>query len=140
MPFEPRYVDLCTRYFRALGETDGAVLIHCSAGRDRTGLLAALTHHLLQVPESDIVGDYLLSNRAPGMETRVAGLMQRMTLRTGREPSLAAVQAAFMADEAYLKTALQAILSAHGSVNAYLDAVMGVDANLRSNIEARLCA
>jgi protein-tyrosine phosphatase len=138
LPFEPRYVDLCIRYFRALGETDGAMLMHCSAGRDRTGLLAALTHRMLQVSEADVVTDYLLSNQAPGMETRVAGLMKRIAQRTGREPSLAAVRAAFMANENYLSAAFQAISAAHGDVTKYLRGVLGVDADLQKKIEARL--
>ena len=138
LPFEPRYVDLCTRYFRALSDTDGAVLMHCSAGRDRTGFLAALTHRMLQVAENDVVADYLLSNQAPGMETRVAGLMTRIAQRTGREPSLAAVRAAFMANETYLSAAFQAISAAHGDVTEYLRAVLGVDADLQKKIEARL--
>lgn len=138
MPFEPRYVDLCTRYFRALADTDGAVLMHCSAGRDRTGLLAALTHRLLQVPEADMLADYLLSNQAPGMETRVAGIMKRIAERTGREPSLAAVRAALMANEAYLSAAFQAIAAAHGDVASYLRAVLGVTTDLQKKIEARL--
>lgn len=138
LPFEPRYVDLCTRYFRALSDTDGAMLMHCSAGRDRTGLLAALTHRMLQVAENDVVADYLLSNQAPGMETRVAGLMTRIAQRIGREPSLAAVRAAFMANETYLSAAFQAISAAHGDVTEYLRAVLGVDADLQKKIEARL--
>ena len=49
IPFEARHLDLFTRYFDALDQTDGAVLIHCAAGKDRTGLLAALTHRITGV-------------------------------------------------------------------------------------------
>src|SRR5690606_38048218 len=31
LPFEPAHLDLFGRYFRALAEADGAVLIHCAA-------------------------------------------------------------------------------------------------------------
>ena len=37
LPFEPAHIDLFSRYFRALAEGDGPVLIHCAAGKDRTG-------------------------------------------------------------------------------------------------------
>src|SRR5690606_22800178 len=35
-PFEEAYLDLFSRYFRALAAADGAVLVHCAAGKDRT--------------------------------------------------------------------------------------------------------
>jgi protein-tyrosine phosphatase len=40
---------------------DGAVLFHCHAGKDRTGLIAALLLALARVPEPTIVADYVLS-------------------------------------------------------------------------------
>ena len=40
----------------------GRVYFYCSAGKDRTGLLAALILHLLQVPEHDVIRDYVRSS------------------------------------------------------------------------------
>jgi protein-tyrosine phosphatase len=40
---------------------DGAVLFHCHAGKDRTGLIAALLLALAGVPDQAIVEDYALS-------------------------------------------------------------------------------
>lgn len=37
------------------------VVFHCSAGKDRTGILAALMQRLLGVSDADIVADYLLT-------------------------------------------------------------------------------
>src|SRR5579863_3182688 len=56
-PHKERHIDLFSRYFRALADAEGPVLIHCAAGKDRTGILAALTHHIAGVHEDDIVGD-----------------------------------------------------------------------------------
>ena len=39
----------------------GAVLFHCTAGKDRTGVLAALLYLLLGVAEEDIIADYQVS-------------------------------------------------------------------------------
>ena len=44
--------------FRAVGAADGAVLVHCSAGRDRTGLITALLLRLAGVPVEVIADDY----------------------------------------------------------------------------------
>jgi protein-tyrosine phosphatase len=41
---------------------DGAVLVHCHAGKDRTGLVVALLLALVGVPPKQIVSDYEASN------------------------------------------------------------------------------
>lgn len=56
--------------FRRLLANDGAVLFHCSAGQDRTGIGAALVLSALGVSREDIVADYHLSTslRRPEFE------------------------------------------------------------------------
>lgn len=44
-------------------QTHGATVFHCAAGKDRTGILAAVLLSLLGVPETDIVKDYAMSAR-----------------------------------------------------------------------------
>jgi protein-tyrosine phosphatase len=48
--------------FRAIAEGDHAALFHCAAGKDRTGILAALLLSCLGVPDHSIVADYQLSD------------------------------------------------------------------------------
>lgn len=52
---------------------DGGVLFHCHAGRDRTGLIAALLLGVAGVPHETIVADYALSFNAVA-ETMAATL------------------------------------------------------------------
>lgn len=40
----------------------GAILFHCSSGKDRTGVIAALLQKLLGVGDTDIMEDYMRSN------------------------------------------------------------------------------
>ena len=139
-PFEVRHLDLFSRYFQALARSDGPVLIHCAAGKDRTGLLAALTHHLLGVHPDDIVADYLLTNTAIPFD-RIAPLVaDMMAEESGRRPELAAVRVAMGVEPLYLETAFAEIRQAHGSIDAYLLNVLGVDAGLKQKLEARLLA
>jgi len=42
---------------------EGGVLVHCHAGKDRTGLVVALLLTLVGVPDDIIVADYALSDR-----------------------------------------------------------------------------
>jgi protein-tyrosine phosphatase len=50
--------------FHVLAECDYAVVVHCAAGKGRTGILAALVLASLGVPDESIAADYHLSERA----------------------------------------------------------------------------
>jgi protein-tyrosine phosphatase len=63
LPFDPRYIDLFSRFLEALPTTTGPLLVHCTGGKDRTGMIVALAHRRLDVHPDDIITDYLLSNR-----------------------------------------------------------------------------
>lgn len=140
LPFEPPHLDLFSRYFRALGEADGPLLIHCAAGKDRTGLLAALTHHLLGVSRDDMVEDYLLTNRAVDLDARAPDIARQLHALTGRTASHAAVVAFMGVAPDFLDVAFRAVEAEHGSLDAYLERALGVDAALRDRIGERLSA
>ena len=44
--------------FNAIAEADGTVLFHCFAGKDRTGIVAAMLLELASVPREHIAADY----------------------------------------------------------------------------------
>ncbi len=46
------------KVFTAIGEADGGVVFHCFAGKDRTGLVAAMLLSLAGVAPEDIAADY----------------------------------------------------------------------------------
>ena len=140
LPFEAAHVDLFSRYFRALGEGDGPVLIHCAAGKDRTGLLAALTHSLLGVSRDDLINDYLLTNVAVDLEGRAEGIARKLTEMTGRPASHGAVVAFLGVEADYLDGAFAEIAARHGTLAGYLEQALGVDAALTERIRARLTA
>ena len=52
------------RLFECLLAAEGGFLLHCSAGKDRTGFGAAMILRALGVPRPVVVQDYLLTNRA----------------------------------------------------------------------------
>lgn len=140
LPFDPAHLDLFSRYFRALGEADGPVLIHCAAGKDRTGLLAALTHRLLGVHRDDMVEDYLLTNAAVDLAGRAPAIARQLETMTGRPVAHDAVVAFLGVEPVYLDTAMGEIAARHGSVDSYLEQALGVDATLRDRIGERLTA
>ena len=137
-PFVDRHVDLYSRYFQALATADGPVLIHCAAGKDRTGILAALTHHVAGVHEDDIFADFLLTNDPERFARRVPLMRQVIEDMTGRKATDEALTTALGVEQHYLETAFASIHDRHPSLDDYLEKVLGVDAKTRAAIEARI--
>lgn len=137
-PFEERHVDLFSRYFRALTEVDGAVLVHCAAGKDRTGILVALTHHVAGVHPDTALDDYLLTNHPERLAARMPMIAKAMEEIAGRPPSEAVMQVALGVEADYLRTAFAVIEERCGSLDAYLEQVLGVGAEQRAVLRERL--
>jgi len=55
-----------------IATSPGPVVFHCAAGKDRTGILAAVTELLVGVPREVVVGDYELTNQV------LAGVLERL--------------------------------------------------------------
>lgn len=138
MPFDDRHLELFRQYFAALATGEGAVLIHCAAGKDRTGLLAALTHHLLGVSDEDLLEDYLLTNTAVRLAERAPEIAGRIRAAYGKQASEAAVIAFLGVEPGFLEAAFASIRDAYGSVDAYLEQALGVDHARREAVAATL--
>ena len=139
-PFEARHIDLFSRYFRTLATADGAIVVHCAAGKDRTGLICALTHHVLGVHPDDVMADYLLTNDESRLARKMAFLGPWLRDTVGKTVDEAGLRVAVSVNPAYLETAFGVIREAHGSIDGYLGEVLGVDADLRERLQARLLA
>lgn len=137
-PFEARHIDLFSRYFHALGEAEGGLLVHCAAGKDRTGMICALTHKLAGVHHDDTLADFLATNHPDRQDKRVAFLGPWIHDLTGRVVADDALRVAVSVNAAYLEAALDQIEKTSGSVDAYLETVLGVDKALRGRIEERI--
>jgi protein-tyrosine phosphatase len=137
-PHVPRLIDLFRRYFETLAASEGALVVHCAAGKDRTGLIVALTHMLAGVHHDDIVADYLLTNDPERFEAFGALWAENIRAEHGRAPSLDVMRAVMGVEPGYLEKAMTAIEARHGGVETYLRDVLGVDADKRAKIEMRL--
>ncbi|HVU92281.1 MAG TPA: tyrosine-protein phosphatase [Jatrophihabitans sp.] len=65
---------------RLIAEPDGATIVHCAAGKDRTGVVVALALAEVGVEPAAIVADYALS--AERVEAILARLVARRTYAT----------------------------------------------------------
>jgi protein-tyrosine phosphatase len=138
MPFDPRHITIFARYFDALASQEGGMLIHCAAGKDRTGILAWLTHHILGVHPDDAMEDYLLSNQAGNIADRLPHLRRHMEESYKIAIPDEAMQALLSVDENYIKRCSAALSERSGSIDGYLAERLGVDAPKREKICRRL--
>lgn len=126
-------------YLRALAERDGASLVHCFAGKDRTGIAAALLHHILGVSRADMLTEFLRTNDAPTYE-----ILERQSL-PGIEARLGPLSREAVAElmevrEAYFDRFLEVVDGEWRSLDAYLGDAIGVDDRLRDRLQERFVA
>lgn len=117
------------KFVRTLIEADGRpVLVHCSAGKDRTGWATAIVLLTLGVPEQRVVDEYLRSNEWQAL--RMASVA-RSTDR-GLDPGL--LEPLVLVHEDYILTSLSALQERWGGIDGYLGAGLGIDEPLRSRL------
>ncbi|WBH16511.1 tyrosine-protein phosphatase [Sphingomonas radiodurans] len=140
MPYRDVLVRSLTLYFEALATRDGPSLLHCLAGKDRTGLAVALLHRLLGVHEDDVMADYLLTNTAGDPQARIAAASGSIRERYGAQITDEAIVALMGVEAVYLDAATRAIGERFGSTERYAEDVLGVDATRREALRAQLIA
>lgn len=104
--------------------TGGPQLFHCSAGKDRTGWVAALLLHLAGVDDATIEADYLLTN------ARTAASRARAEAEIARHLGPGAVEVfepTLVVDVTYLRAATATITDVHGDRASYLREGLGLD-------------
>ena len=124
------YVRLSTPSYRALFghllDDRAPLVIHCTAGKDRTGFACALILHALDVPDDLIAEDYLLTNRFyrrdPGHSPDLPEEVKQ---------ALASVEASFLA------AAFDAISADYGGLENYFSDGLGLGATQRARLQAR---
>ena len=138
LPFDPMIVELYRNYFAVLEEGEGPVLVHCAAGKDRTGVICALTHHLAGVGRDDTLADYLATNDSDLVDAdAIARICETMT-REGRPATEAAARMVLSVREDFLEAAFAAIAERYTSLDAYLEDVLALTPRRRRSIVACL--
>jgi protein-tyrosine phosphatase len=122
-PFSDRHVVIFRRGIEAVADCPGGVLIHCAVGKDRTGLLVSLIHHILGVSREDQMTDYLLSSRDRRMIDMLNADSQELARANGRDVTPAAAEAVTTVFADNLEASWAAMAERHGSVDGYLAAI-----------------
>lgn len=140
MPENPAMQVMFGRYLRALVERDGASLVHCFAGKDRTGVAAMLLLHILGASEDDQYAEFLLTNASPTLHVLRAQSVPGIEARLGRTLDEEAIRALLEVHEDYLKRFRDTAIDAAGSLDGWLVRAVGVDDDLRGRLRARYVA
>src|ERR1700688_4674857 len=123
------YVRQNTPSYRALFahllEDRAPLVIHCTAGKDRTGFACALILHALGVSEDVIAEDYLLTNRFYRRPTTSSDLPDDV------RQVLGSVESSFLA------AAFDAISADYGNLESYFSDGLGLGASERARLETR---
>lgn len=139
MPVNGAMVDMFGRYFNALDTRDGGNLIHCFAGKDRTGVAASLLLHVLGVHYDDILAEFLLTNDAPTQAILEGQSLPRMKEHYG-EIEEEALRNLIGVREEYLATYWREVTRDHGSIDNYIVQTLGVDETRKARLRERLLA
>ena len=138
LPFRPVLVGTFRLYLQTLAEDAGPSLLHCFAGKDRTGVGAAIVHRLLGVHHDDVMADYLLTNTAGNSEARIAAAAVSVRASFGPQMTDEALRMIMSVQPEFLESAFAAMEREHGTLEAYAEAVLGADAALVARMEQRL--
>lgn len=124
-----------TRMFAALrANHEGGFLVHCSAGRDRTGIGVAMILLALGVSQEQVMQDYLLTNEILDFERFILPQLAKMYGEVNVDNDVARSLATLHAD--YLKGAIDEMVRSHGSVDGYLANAIGLRRSDRARMQA----
>lgn len=129
MPFRRNILLAAKAYFQSLGQLQNqASVIHCFAGKDRTGLLVALLQKALGMQDDDVLEDYLLTNTWGDPSVRIESGRQALMDWGKLEISDDALVELMSVRDEYLAQAFSAIQEQYGSTERYLEEAVGIDA------------
>ena len=130
--FDPDCQQQFARFFRLVLETDhGAVLFHCTQGKDRTGIASALLLAALGADRETIVADFDATNRV--YEKDVRKYSRRVKFLGGKEEEVGVVKAFLGCNTENFIKALDRIDQEFGSLQAYLKGPIGLtDADIQT--------
>lgn len=135
-PFKEQHVETFTAWFKTLGTLgrEDAAVVNCAAGKDRTGILCALTHHVLGVDRDAIFADYELTNEAADVATRLPEMARMFNEHIGKDYDHDVYHPFVGVDAIFLEAAIESITQQSGDIDTYLAETLGVGAEQREHL------
>jgi protein-tyrosine phosphatase len=129
-------------FFSRISQGEVPVLVHCAAGKDRTGIAIALLLTVLDVLHETIIEDYLLTNTCDILQFTLTQYQAQLGVAAGDHPLLSMPydirRVLFAAHVDYLNAAFDQMARDHGDVLEYLRKEIGVDDGMRLKMQTAL--
>ena len=100
-----------------------SLVFHCTAGKDRTGIIAALLLTFLGVDRETVIHDYLLTNKNVRFKANLAYLGLLLTKHNHRLAHK--IKHYFMAEPDFIKASLNQLEKDFGSLDNFFDQKLG---------------
>ncbi len=100
-------------------------LIHCTAGKDRTGYISAVIQLLAKVPYERVVQDYLLTNDY--YKARLESVIKMMRWMTLFQVTPERMKLILMANREFLDEVYRGLMETYGSIEMYLNKGCGIE-------------
>jgi protein-tyrosine phosphatase len=131
-----RFTDVLRAALEHAAEATTPMVINCTAGKDRTGVVVALILCALGVHRDDIIKDYLVSNEAGAelhrmLKGRRGGGLDYATL------SDALLSPLHSADSDYLSALFDEVETQAGDIDSFLSGPLGLTSARRDRLAAR---
>lgn len=138
MIIDPHVADAYRKFFQALESylSDGTILVHCSGGKDRTGVCSYLLLALLGTGNKENLAFYLESNEAS--KSRINQRLKAANNAHLGKCFLQSVQDLVVVRPQYLEQATSLINLEFGGINNYLKEVVGIPAQSKVTLQQKL--
>ena len=113
-----------------------SVLFHCSAGKDRTGIVSMLILSILDVPEETIYNDYLSVNKGKKLKANLAYLVALMKVKDKKIASK--VKQLFIIQKEYLESAINTMITTSGSVQNFIREKLKISDEMKENFKNKV--
>ena len=136
LPFDAGNKAVFKAGFEALAQSDveDGFVVHCAAGKDRTGIFCALLLTELGVDPEAVREDYLMTNTAVDYDELAPRFAKRIRDTMGRDVGDREIRAFLGVEGDYLTTALDAM----GDVSGYLRNELGWSETVIAQLHERL--
>jgi protein-tyrosine phosphatase len=125
---------------RSVANGASPCIIHCSAGKDRTGIACALILTALGVPREIVMEDYVLTQSLhrpkSDMDRAIAPSEKGQAMSSRFTPAAIDLLMASRAD--YLATAFATMKEDHGSIEGYIGDALDIDGDTVARLKERL--
>lgn len=119
-PYQPRHLALFAAMFTRWRTAPGALLVHCAAGKDRTGLAIALIQSAMGASRAAILAEYLRSNEVAATPEQRVMASRHLAGILGKSPPDFVVEAFLSVSGEHLAAALASIDARSGSLAGYV--------------------